>query len=60
MLGNAIAVDALCNFCIQQILFGTSASTADARLGIDDDVFSLDQSCLNQKRNFSYKFSYRL
>lgn len=55
MLGDAIAVDALCDFCVQQILFCTSASTADARLGINDDVFSLDQSCLDQKLNFSYK-----
>ena len=55
MLGNAIAVDALCNFCVQQILFCTSASTADARLGINDDVVSLDQSCLDQKAIFSYK-----
>ena len=60
MLGNAIAVDALCNFRVQQILFGTSASTADARLGINDDVFSLDQSCLNQKLSFSYKLEEHL
>ena len=38
MLGDAIAVDALCNLCIQQILLCTSASSADTRLGINDDV----------------------
>lgn len=39
VLGDTIAVDALCNFCVQQILLGTSASPADSRFGVYDDVF---------------------
>ena len=38
VLGDTVAVDALSNLCVQQILLGTSACSTDSRLGIYDYV----------------------
>ena len=43
---HAVAVDALRNFSVEQVLLGAAPRSTDARLGIDYDVLLLNQASL--------------
>ena len=47
---NAVAVDALSNLCVQKILLGAPASSANARFGVNDDVLLLYEASLHDSR----------